>query len=192
MQDRFVPAEVSLFGLEVEPKKNRQRVLDGRQPFAGARGNALVLGSGALGATCTGCGATVETILENLASGPALERRYRQVAQAAQAGAEAVLAAAAAGDPDAVAIVQAGGDALGNSVAFLVNVLDPEAVVVGGGIGMAGGLYWARFVDATRRQIWAENSRTQSIIPSALGTDAGTIGAALRAAIGELPPTSGQ
>ena len=100
-----------------------------------------------------------------------------------------MLAAAEAGDPDAVAIVQAGGEALGNSVAFLVNVLDPEAVVVGGGIGMAAGLYWDRFVDATRRHIWAENSRTLPIIPSVLGTDAGIIGAALRAMIGELAPT---
>jgi glucokinase len=154
-------------------------VQDGR-PFAGARGNALVFASGTLRAVCPNCGATVETVLEDLASGPALERRYHRVVPAARTGGEGVLAAAAAGDPDAVAIVQAGAGALGNGIAWLVNVLDPEAVVVGGGLGMAGGLYWDRLIDSTRRHIWAENSRTLPIIPAVLGTDAGIIGAAYR------------
>jgi glucokinase len=152
-------------------------VRDGH-PFAGARGNALVFGSGILRAVCSHCGATVDTVLEDLASGPALERRYRQVSPAARPGAEAVLAAAAAGEPDAIAIVRAGADALGNGVAFLVKVLDPEAVVVGGGLGLAGGLYWHQLIDTTRRHIWAENSRTLSSVPAVLGTDAGIIGAA--------------
>jgi glucokinase len=154
-------------------------VQDGR-PFAGARGNALIFASGTLRAVCPHCGATVDTVLEDLASGPALERRYRRVAPAAQGGAEGVLAAAAAGDPQALAIVQAGADALGNGIAWLVNVLDPEAVVIGGGLGMAGGLYWDQLIDSTRHHIWAENSRMLPIIPAVLGTDAGLIGAAYR------------
>jgi glucokinase len=153
-------------------------VQDGR-PFAGARGNALIFASGTLRAVCPHCGATVDTVLEDLASGPALERRYRQVAPAARAGAEGVLAAAA-GDPEAVAIVRAAAGALGNGIAWLVNVLDPEAVVIGGGLGMAGGLYWNLLIDSTRRHIWAENSRMLPIIPAVLGTDAGIIGAAYR------------
>jgi glucokinase len=63
-------------------------------------------------------------------------------------------------------------------VAFLVNVLDPEAVVVGGGLGLAGGAYRDAFVDAVRCHVWAEASRGLPVLPAELGADAGLVGAA--------------
>jgi glucokinase len=57
-------------------------------------------------------------------------------------------------------------------------VLDPEAVIVGGGLGLAGGLYWESFVQATRAHIYAEDTRQLPILPAALGADVGIIGAA--------------
>lgn len=91
---------------------------------------------------------------------------------------EDVTAAAAQGDEAAVRVVRSAGEALGNSVGFLVNVMDPEAIVVGGGLGSAGGLYWDSFVTSTRAHIWAENSRGLPIHPAAMGADSGLIGAA--------------
>src|SRR6266853_256353 len=55
-------------------------------------------------------------------------------------------AAAAAGDRNALQVVQTASEALGATVGLMVNMLDPEAVVVGGGLGSAGGLYWEDFV----------------------------------------------
>jgi glucokinase len=101
--------------------------------------------------------------------------------RSAASRAEEVLAAAEAGEPAAREVVGSAGFALGNSVAFLVNVLDPEAVIVGGGLGLAGGLYWERFVAATRAHVWAEASRELPILKAALGVDAGVIGAAAAA-----------
>jgi glucokinase len=165
-------------------------VQEGR-PYAGARGNALVLSSGALTTTCPRCGTTTDFVLEEFAAGPALVARYNAARQSgapaggAAAGparkarqAQDVLAAAGAGDGAAMAVVRSAGEALGNSVGFLINVLDPQAVVVGGGLGLAGGLYWTSFVEATRAHIWAEETRNLAILPAALGTDAGLIGAA--------------
>ena len=57
-------------------------------------------------------------------------------------------------------------------------MLDPEAIVVGGGLGMAGGLYWDRLVASTRTHIWSDTNRDLPIMPAALGVDAGFIGAA--------------
>lgn len=152
-------------------------VQDGR-PYAGARGNALIMASSPFSVECGSCGATLHPILEELASGPALVARYnRREARAAERG-EDVTAAARAGDAAAVKIVRSAGEALGNSVAFLVNVMDPEAIVVGGGLGSAGGLYWDSFTASTRAHIWAENSRALPIVPAALGADSGMIGAA--------------
>jgi glucokinase len=152
-------------------------VQDGR-PYAGARGNALIFASAPLSTTCTECGAPLQPVLEEIASGPALVARYNSLRPRGVARAEDVVAAAAAGDQAAMDVVRTAGEALGNSVGFLVNVLDPEAVIVGGGLGLAGGLYWRSFVEATRAHIWSDTTRDLPIVPAALGTDAGLIGAA--------------
>ena len=89
------------------------------------------------------------------------------------------MAAAGAGDSLAIQVVESAGVALGSSLAFLINVSDPEAAVVGGGLGMAGGLYWKSLVNSTRRHIWAEAERSLPILQAGLGDDAGLIGAAL-------------
>jgi glucokinase len=162
-------------------------VQDG-QPFAGARGNALVLASSPLTTTCTTCGAVQHPILEEYAAGPALVARYVQATARQATGAQDVLAAAYAGDTAASAIVASAGAALGVSIGWLVNVLDPEAVIIGGGLGTAGGLYWEQLVASTRAHIWADGSRELPILMAALGPDAGLVGAAARL-LAELPKT---
>jgi glucokinase len=152
-------------------------VQDGR-PFAGAHGNALVLASSPLTTTCTTCGTRLTPVLEEFASGPALVARYNHAGGGRVARAEEVIAAADRGDAAALEIVITAGEALGVSIGWLVNVLDPAAVIVGGGLGLAGGLYWESFEAATRAHIWADNSRDVPILPAALGPDAGLIGAA--------------
>jgi glucokinase len=66
-------------------------------------------------------------------------------------------------------------------VGLLVNVLDPEAIVVGGGLGSCEGLFWEDFIASTRRQIWSEVHRNLPILHAGTGTDAGLIGAATAA-----------
>jgi glucokinase len=152
-------------------------MLDGR-PHTGARGNALVLSNAPLSTTCTECGAELHPVLEEIASGPALVARYNERQRGQATRGEEVLAAVTRGDSDAIEVVRTGAAALGTSVAFLVNTLDPEALVIGGGLGTAGGLYWTSFVESTRAHIWADNSRDLPIVPAALGPESGLIGAA--------------
>jgi glucokinase len=153
-------------------------VQEGR-PFAGARGNALVLASMPLTTRCTACGTLLHPVLEEIASGPMLVARYNRTSGAAVTRAEEVLAAVTAESQVATEIVAEAGEALGTSVGFLINVLDPEAIIVGGGLGLAGGLYWERFVASTREHIYADNARQLPILRAALGADAGLIGAAV-------------
>lgn len=152
-------------------------VLAGR-PYAGARGNALILGSTPLSTICAQCGAELHPVLEEIASGPALVAHYNRQRPGAATRGEDVFAAAVAGDEVALHVLRVAGAALGNSVAFLVNVVDPEAVVVGGGLGLAGGAYWSSFVEATRSHIWADGSRSLPIVRGSLRTNAGMVGAA--------------
>ena len=162
-------------------------VIDG-QPFAGARGNALVLASGRLTVTCPNCNESVDEILEKVAAGPALVSRYVSATSHVAASAEDVFRAVKSGDKDARFIVESAGDALGNSVGFLINVVDPEAIIVGGGLGLAGGpYYWERFVSATRDHIWSESARDIPIPRTVLGVDSAMIGAATTAYVNVVP-----
>ncbi|MCX6628043.1 MAG: ROK family protein, partial [Candidatus Solibacter sp.] len=148
------------------------------RPYAGARGNALVLASAPASTTCNACGTRLHPVLEEFASGPAIARRYTAASGHAVCRGEEVTAAAAAGDPLALEIVRSAGEALGVGVAFLANVLDPGALVIGGGVGLCGGLYWRSFEASARAHIWAEDTRQLPILPAQLGVDAGVIGAA--------------
>jgi glucokinase len=159
-------------------------VKDGR-PYKGARGNAIALASSALSTTCTHCGARLRPVLEEFASGPAIAKRFAQQQEKISAdgpagtgeGAHEVFRAASEGDLVAIEILTSAGEALGVSAAFLVNVLDPGLIVVGGGVGLAGGVYWDAFERACRQHIFAESTRTLPIIPAKLGVDAGLVGA---------------
>jgi predicted NBD/HSP70 family sugar kinase len=90
-------------------------VEDGR-PYAGARGNALVLASSPLTIPCPACGNSRWPALEEFASGPALVTRYNALRGRQVARAEEVLAAAAAGEAGARQIVHSSGRALGASL----------------------------------------------------------------------------
>jgi glucokinase len=156
-------------------------LVQGGVPYAGAGGYAIHFASSALHVRCTSCGHLNEPVLEELAAGPALARRYAAAGGGNATGAEAVLAAADAGEPAAVAIIADAAESLGALLGNLINMLDPAAIVLGGGLGLAPGLYRERLVASTRAHIWAEDRRDLPIVPAALGADAGIIGAALTA-----------
>jgi glucokinase len=119
--------------------------------------------------------------LEQFAAGPALAARLA-VARPGFGGTGAdVLALAEEGDEPARAIVASAGRALGAAVAQLVNTLDPAAVVLGGGLGLASGLYRESLDGALRQYVWSNLHRDLPLVPARLGNDAGWIGAALAA-----------
>jgi len=152
-------------------------VLDGI-PYSGARGSSGTLASSPLTTRCTECGVELRPVLEQIASGPALVNRYNHVSSKRVDKAEEVLAAAADADPNALHVVQTAGEALGATVGLMVNMLDPESIVVGGGLGTAGGLYWESFVTSTQRHIWSDAHRDLPIVTAAYGSGAGFVGAA--------------
>jgi len=79
-------------------------------------------------------------------------------------------------DPLALKVVEEGGLALGKKIAFLVNLLNPEIVVIGGGIEDCG----APLLDSIKTAIkeWAveEAASRVKIIPSAFGENAVALG----------------
>ena len=81
------------------------------------------------------------------------------------------------GDKLAIEIVDEAIDALGNGVASAVNLLDVEAVVIGGGLGVRlGEAYARRIADAMQPHLFVP---TPAIEVAALGDLGGAIGATL-------------
>lgn len=120
--------------------------------------------------------------LEAEAAGPALARRGRA------ATAEEVVEAARAGDPTALHAVAETIEALAMGIAGLIGLLNPEVVVLGGGLMQARDL----FLDPLRQAVtrWAQPFAVLQcrIEPTALGDDAGALGAARLAFPASFPP----
>ncbi|MGE0120263.1 MAG: ROK family protein [Dongiaceae bacterium] len=150
-------------------------------PHAGARGHALAIASSLLSFACPHCGESSSYILEEIAGGPGLAAAYAARGGSPAASAREVIEAAARGDPAARAVVARATDALGLSVGLLVNALDPDALIVGGGLGAADGPYWDGLVDSVRRHVWSDATRTLPIRRAALGGDSALLGAAAAA-----------
>jgi glucokinase len=120
--------------------------------------------------------------LEDYSSGPALVARFASCQSGFVGSAADVLRLAEEGHQEARAIVVSAGEALGSAIAGLVNMLDPAAVILGGGLGLSGGLYRNVLEATLRRFIWSDSHRNLDVRLAMLGNDAGWIGAALNAA----------
>jgi len=89
--------------------------------------------------------------------------------------------AANRGDPAAREVFTRAGIVLGVALANVTNLIDPEVIVIGGGVALAGDMLLepARRTLAERAMLGA--SRVPAVLPAALGVGAGVIGAALYA-----------
>jgi len=160
-------------------------VLNG-QPFTGARGVTGTAASSLLPQLSQPWDYATAVTLEQMASGPALVARFNQLNGLAQSGRE-VIAAAQTGNACALSVVRSAGEALGATIAWLVNVLDPESVVIGGGLGLSEGPYWESLEASARKHIYSDLHRDLPIVRAKTGADAGLIGAAIAAWRKSLP-----
>jgi len=146
-------------------------ILSGGRVIEGARGIAGAAGWMVLGEQWKEeyrqCGGW-----ETEAAGPAVARR------AGMESAEAVVEAARAGDEKARAALDTTADYLALGIAGLISVLNPEMVVLGGGLMQASDL----LLDRIRHNalLWTQPiaAQTTRIEKTALGEDAGLLGAA--------------
>ena len=114
--------------------------------------------------------------VEAFISGPAVERRYREAAGESLPMSE-IAAQARAADPVARQIFDDFLDHFGRAVSNLINILDPNAIVLGGGLSNLDELYTAGR-EAVARYMF-NDELTTPIVRNQLGDSAGVIGAAL-------------
>jgi len=141
------------------------RPVEGAHGTAGAAG--WMLAGGPWKPEYAACGGW-----ETEASGPALARR------AGMASGEEVAAAARAGDTKALDALRQTADHLAAGIANLISILDPEMVVLGGGLMQAADLLMERIRSQALRWTQPIAASLVRIERTELGEDAGLLGAA--------------
>jgi glucokinase len=116
--------------------------------------------------------------VEAIASGPAIREAYLRLGGTSEAAdARAVFALAGASDAIAIKAVGMGAAAAGQAVGGLANILDPEVVVVSGGLSDAGDPWWRPMARALRAELLPALAGLP-ILPAKLGNAAAIVGAA--------------
>jgi glucokinase len=154
-------------------------ILDGR-PYRGSVGAAAELGHIVIehdGPRCQGV-CTGRGHLEALASGTAAGKVAREVI-GPQADAHDLVRQAHEGDEAALAALTEIGRKLGSGIGSLVNIFNPELVVIGGGFAAAGDLVLDPAREVMRREALAPARDLVRVVPAELGPEAGLVGAAL-------------
>jgi fructokinase len=113
--------------------------------------------------------------IETFLSGPGLAADYVRCG-GPPVRSEDVVARADAGDPVATATLEVWMQRLGRSLASVMNILDPDVIVVGGGLSRIGRLY-ERVPELWRDWVFADRVDTR-IVPAKHGDASGVRGAA--------------
>lgn len=116
--------------------------------------------------------------LEAVASGPGLVAWYHEKGgDNAVTGAKALEKMAESGDPLALETYREAGRETGRALGTIVNIFDPELVIVGGGLGNSGELWWGALREAYREQL-VDALREVPVVKAQLGNQAALVGAA--------------
>ncbi|HKZ75994.1 MAG TPA: ROK family glucokinase, partial [Actinomycetota bacterium] len=168
-------------------------IVAGRRLFRGAHGFAAEIGHIIVEPDGPLCGCGNRGCWEQVASGHAIGRLGRR---AAAEHPRSLVTELAGGDPDrvtgttvteaamrgddvAIRILSEVGRRLGEGIAGLVNVLDPQVVVVGGGVIRAGDLLLDPARAACAEAVEGfEHRPNVPVVGAQLGNDAGAVGAA--------------
>ncbi len=163
-----------------------------RQIYRGVGGYAGELGHTSVvpdGKACF-CGRT--GCLESYVSAPSIAQRVEerltlnpssalQIITDRPINAQDVSAAASLGDPMAIVIIGEVARYLGIAIANLVDFLNPELVILGGGVIGAGNVLLQLTIEEVRRRVLSPCFEDCQIVCSHLGPSAGVIGASLLA-----------
>jgi glucokinase len=143
--------------------------------------------------------------VEALASGTALAREARRIAterpdsalartlrQGRELAGPIVTELAHDGDPAAIEVLALIGSRLGVAIASLVNIFNPQVVVIGGGVIGAGELLLGPAREAVAQRALRPSRDEVRIVPARFGVEAGMIGAAALAFDGLQRRTEGR
>ena len=153
-------------------------VVIGGKPYSGTHATAGEMGHMTIDPDGPECGCGAHGHVEAYASAGGLRRRYAEATGGDVIPTELLVARAVAGEQPARRIWEQAIDALAVALADAIVLLDPDRVVIGGGLAAAGEL----LVRAARASASAERlpfGRAPAIAPAELGAEAGVRGMAV-------------
>jgi len=155
-----------------------KQIWQGADGMAGEIGHMTLIPDGRL----CGCGNT--GCLEMYASARGIVQSYREAINSsgsimtADLSSEQIYQAARDGETVACKVMKDMGRMLGIGIANLINIFNPQMIVLGGGVKDA----WQLFIDAMQEEVMRRAFKVPAertkIVPSLLGDDAGMVGAA--------------
>jgi glucokinase len=152
------------------------------KPYFGSDGAAGEIGHIQLDPAGPQCGCGNRGCLEQYASGTAVAREARgrgfRAPDGSSGSAQDVAEAAARGEALAAEVLSMAATALARGIAAAVNLLNLERVVIGGGLSRAGPPFWEPFERSFSSQVMPPHLGHVSVVPAALGDDAGILGGA--------------
>ncbi len=151
------------------------KVLSGANGVAGEWGHNKLPAPDAEEAAAPPCWCGRQGCLETWLSGPALAADHLRISGETLPAAE-IAAKAEGGDTAAKATISRHADRLGRACASVVNLIDPDVIVLGGGLSNIAGLA-DRAADAMRAHVFSDDIVTR-IVPNRHGDSSGVRGAA--------------
>lgn len=149
------------------------RVLDGLHGIAGEWGHNPLVGEN------HPCYCGRKGCIETVIAGPSLERFHRE-SGGGSLRLPQIVQRAGEGEKAAVATLERLRDKFGEAIAAVINILDPDAIVIGGGVGNIDMLYSHETRQAIGRFLFNPSLSTRILRPR-LGDSAGVFGAAMLA-----------
>jgi glucokinase len=152
-------------------------ILDGA-PYRGFVGAGAELGHMVLqygGEPCSG-NCSGHGHFEQLASGGAADRAAKEILGRGTTGRELV-GAAREGNPEALEAIREIGRRLGAGFGSLVNIFNPELIVLGGGFSQARDLFLEPALEVLAQDALPPGRDLVRVVPALLGPDAGLVGA---------------
>jgi glucokinase len=154
-------------------------------PYFGGGGNAGEIGHVVVeeGPEARPCKCGHAGCAEMYASGPALVKNYLSLGGRERIGGEApsaksIDALARRGDKTALAAYEQEGIYLGRAIGAAVNLLNPQKVVIGGGVSLGFDLFRPALERTLQARIYRGANPNLSVEPTALGYHAALLGAA--------------
>lgn len=159
------------------------RIYRGSSGSAGEFGHIPVREGGLL------CGCGNRGCLETVASGPALVKKARLLSlekktlmkelagEIERIDGKIVLEAARKGDISALGLYREMGEILGNSLAGIATIFNPQAILLGGGVTSAKELLFQPIREIVEKRAFGPAKERLKIIPAQLGELSGVLGA---------------
>lgn len=154
--------------------------------YSGTNGSAGEIGHTVIDPAGPLCSCGRQGCLETLTSASAMKRmaveavargEKTSLAEKKEIEAKDVICAARERDPIAAKIVSSAAHYLGIGIANMINIFNPDTVVIGGGVSGAGDILLKPLRDSTKKWSLDASYRVVKLALAELGNDAGCIGA---------------